>query len=91
MNKIKVKILTPYEVLFEGQADAVISENTDGSFGILPQHANFVTLVQNKQIIIQLDKDNKKEFRFPLAIIYTSNDVVKIYTDILAQPLQRIV
>jgi F0F1-type ATP synthase epsilon subunit len=89
-KKVKVKILTPYEVIFESEAEAVVSENTTGSFGILPEHANFITLVQNKPITVHFDKDKKKEFQFPLAIIYASNNVVKIYTDILAQPLQKV-
>lgn len=89
-TKIKVKILTPYEILYEGEADAVIGENSMGTFGILPQHANFITMVQNKPIVIQIDKVQKQTFQFPLAIIYTSDDQVKIYTDILAQPAQKI-
>lgn len=90
-QKIKVIILSPHEVLFQSEAEAVVSENTLGSFGILYDHANFITLVQNKPIVVQVNAKVEKRFQFPLAIIFNSNNVVKIYTDILAQPLQQIV
>jgi F0F1-type ATP synthase epsilon subunit len=76
--------------LYEAEAEAVVSENSAGSFGILAQHANFITMVQNKPIEIVIDKDKKRTFKFPLAIIYTTQNQVKIYTDILAQPSQKI-
>jgi len=43
---LQVKISTPTEVLWEGEAASVSSVNSQGTFDILPKHANFVTLVK---------------------------------------------
>ena len=61
------------------------SENSVGKFDILPEHANFVTLIEDKQISI-IDQNSKKiKFQFPVAIVQSSGDRVNIYTDILNQ------
>ncbi len=88
---VQVKIFSPYEVIFEGQAKAVVSKNSQGDFGIITQHANFITLVQNEKIYIHLQNGEKREFLFPMAIVFNANNLVKIYTDILAQPSKKII
>lgn len=82
---LKVKIISPRQDFFEGEALSVSSKNSVGNFDILPEHANFITMIQNTSIIIR--KPNKEElsFNFPLAIIYNSKNIVKIYTDIQIQ------
>lgn len=79
---LSVKIISPKEDIFNGEALSVSSVNSAGKFDILPEHANFITLVQNVPIeIIKLNKE-KVTFTFPLAIIYNTNNKIKIYTDI---------
>ena len=79
---LRVRIVSPRQTLFEGTAKSVSSTNSMGKFDVLPEHANFVTLIQNSPIvIIQEDKQNVS-FTFPLAIMYAANNKVNIYTDI---------
>ncbi len=79
---LRVRIVTPKQVIFQDEAYSVSSINSDGKFDILPQHANFITIIENNDIKI-LDSNKKQfNFRFPLAIIYTTNNSVNIYTDI---------
>lgn len=81
MNYLQVKIQTPREVLFQGQAQSVSSKNSEGNFDILPQHANFLTIVENQPItIINTDKQSLK-FTFAQAIIHHSNNQVSIYAN----------
>ncbi|MBI4036685.1 hypothetical protein HY386_02305 [Candidatus Daviesbacteria bacterium] len=83
MEYLKVRILSPKEVLFEGEALSVSSRNVSGKFDILPEHANFMTLVENSPLIIQKSDQQRVTFNLTLALIYTSKDQVNIYTDIL--------
>ncbi len=79
---LHVTILSPRETIFEGQALSISSKNSAGKFDILPQHANFITLVEGQPIRISLPGKKPLNFNFPKAIVYTSQNSVKIYTDI---------
>ena len=39
--------------MFEGQAIAITSENKNGPFDVLERHANFVTTIQKRLVIIK--------------------------------------
>ena len=79
MQTLHVRIISPQQLLLETEAVSLSSKNSQGPFDILPQHANFITLVENSPIIVRV---NKKEltFNFPLAIIFTVQNSVNIYT-----------
>jgi F-type H+-transporting ATPase subunit epsilon len=82
-----LKIVSPNEVLYEGEVRSVSSANSVGPFDILREHANFITIVENKPLsIIQAD-GQKKQFTYSIAIIYAVSNQVRIYTEI--QLLQR--
>lgn len=83
---LQVKIISPNKVIFESQAKSVSSKSSLGPFDILPQHANIIALIQRTPISVVLADGKKMEFKFPMAIVYNIKNVVKIYTDILAQP-----
>jgi F0F1-type ATP synthase epsilon subunit len=83
---LEVIILTPNKVILRTKALAVSSKSSLGPFDILPRHANLIALIQNTPISILLEDKKKVEYIFPMAIVYNLKNVVKIYTDILAQP-----
>lgn len=79
---LNLRVITPKQVIYQGQALSVSSKNSAGKFDILPQHANFITIVQNSPIILRLANRKRVVFNFPIAIVYTSNNAVNIYTEI---------
>lgn len=79
---INVRVSNPDTVLWIGEADSVSSSNSQGDFDILPRHANFITIIQNKPIIIQVRGGGEKKFLFDSAIIYTHKNSVQIYANI---------
>lgn len=79
---LRIRIVTPRELLYNGEALSVSSTNSAGNFDILPQHANFITIVKNEPIVIRLLDDKKLTFNFPVAIIFNTKSLVNIYTDI---------
>lgn len=80
-NFLQVKVQTPQEVLFEGKALAVSSKNTEGKFDILPQHANFITLIEKNPIVLLTENKQKIKFEVSQAIIYHLQNQVAIYID----------
>lgn len=77
--KIHVRINSPEKVLWEGEADSVSSENSKGPFDILPLHANFITFIENKPILVRME-NSTKEYKFDNSVIYASQNKVFIYT-----------
>jgi F-type H+-transporting ATPase subunit epsilon len=45
-NTIPFKLITPTEIVFEGEAELVIAVGTEGEEGILPRHAPFLTALR---------------------------------------------
>lgn len=105
-NVLNVKILSPTQTIFDGEAHSVSAVNSTGRFDILPFHANFITLIQKSPIILRVNKKGTDEskvpgakeldeffgrnieelkYQFDLAIIYTKDNSVKIYTQIQPQ------
>lgn len=82
---IHVRILSPQQLFLDTLASSVSSKNLSGSFDILPQHANFITIVENQPIVVRIQGQKPITFKFPLAIIYSTQNQVNIYTYIQPQ------
>jgi F0F1-type ATP synthase epsilon subunit len=81
LELLNVRVLTPSQFLFNGQALSVSSINATGKFDILPQHANFITLIENQTITIQKPDRKSINFQFHQAIIYAARNEVSIYAE----------
>ncbi len=84
---LHVRIISPQQLILDTEAESVSSKNAQGNFDILPQHANFITLVENSPIIVRTGP-KKLSFSFTVAIIFTEANKVNIYTDLLSIPLK---
>ncbi len=81
---LNVKIMTPHKILFSGKAFSVSSKNSEGNFDILPEHANFITLIENQPIQIVKDNRESVSFNFTQAIIYNESNNVSVYAEPLS-------
>lgn len=84
---LHVRIISPQQLILDAEADSVSSKNLLGNFDILPQHANFITMIENFPIVVRNHNQKDLVFNFPLAIILTRENKVDIYTYI--QPQSR--
>ncbi|MDP3758406.1 MAG: hypothetical protein Q8Q86_01695 [Candidatus Daviesbacteria bacterium] len=82
---LHVRIVSPQQLLLDTEAQSVSSKNLQGNFDILPQHANFITMVENSPIVVRQTEQKPLTFKFPLAIIITVENKVNIYTYIQPQ------
>ncbi|OGY27860.1 MAG: hypothetical protein A3F33_03475 [Candidatus Woykebacteria bacterium RIFCSPHIGHO2_12_FULL_43_10] len=83
MNEtLRVVIRNPKTVLFDGNVTALSSSNKQGNFDVLPGHANFITLIKDKPVVLRLEKGEPRSFMFSFAIIHNVNNTATIYTDI---------
>lgn len=79
-----VKVMSPQETLFEGQARSVSSLNSSGPFDVIPEHANFITIVENQDITVIKPDNQPLKFHFTQAIIYNVENKVTIYAEPLS-------
>lgn len=59
--------------------EAVQSENSEGEFSILPDHAQFITLIHNTDINLVSNGEVVDAFQIKQAVIHVKNNVVSIY------------
>lgn len=77
---LHIRIISPQQLILDTEASSISSKNSQGSFDILPQHANFITLIENFPIVVRIPGQKPRAFKFPLAIIMNTENKVNIYT-----------
>ncbi len=82
-KKINVRISNVADIVWEGEAESISSENSDGPFDILPMHSNFITLVRDKPIVVRQVDGTKKKYNFRQSVIFVNNNSVKIFAEII--------
>ncbi len=63
-KKLKVSVISPSKIGFEGEADALVVPAYDGLVGILYGHAPMVTLLGSGELVVRNDE---AEQRFSVA------------------------
>jgi F-type H+-transporting ATPase subunit epsilon len=77
---LKVSVVSPEKVLFEGEARSVVAPAYDGRVGILPRHAPFMSLLGDGPLLLR-GADGDREFKVGGGFIQVSRDVVRIVTE----------
>lgn len=55
---IKLQVITPEKVIFDGEVDEVIVPTRSGQIAILPHHVSLLTQVSDGEIIVKKAKEN---------------------------------
>ncbi len=61
-NKLRLEIVTPYGKVLSEDVDEVMTTGSEGDFGVLPGHVNFITTL--KICILSYRKENDTKFVF---------------------------
>lgn len=79
---LQVTVISPQQVLYSGEAQSISSKNSAGTFDILPEHAHFITIIENNPITLRPPGQKEIVFNFPLAIIDVIDNNVKIFAQL---------
>ena len=82
MNESALNVTVQTEdggVVWQENAAAVSSFNSQGLFDILPQHANFITIIKGRAITIHQSEGQPKVLHFQEAVLYVKENGVRIY------------
>jgi F-type H+-transporting ATPase subunit epsilon len=77
---LKVSVISPERVLFDGEAASVVAPAFDGEVGILPQHAPMMTLLGKGELRLGADGSDGR-FRVEGGFLQVLNDQVRVVTE----------
>ena len=75
---VNVAVVSPEEVLFEGEATQVITRTTDGEIAFLAGHAPFLGTLVECETRVYLPDGSVRSFEIPGGFVEVSNDTVSI-------------
>lgn len=81
---IQVLIRNRERIIFNDSASAVSTYNNQGVFDILPEHSNFITLINKEILIHNLDKTTK-QYKINTGVMKVNDNKVTIFLGILTQ------
>ncbi len=82
---LKARIITPEKTVFEGEVTAIQSINDTGSFSILPQHTNFISIIKDQITLFPKDQP-PQVITLDSGVIYHHYDTVEAYIGIKESP-----
>ncbi|HEY4502780.1 MAG TPA: hypothetical protein VJH21_03045 [Candidatus Paceibacterota bacterium] len=80
-REFDVVINSPDKLLWEGRAQSISSENSKGTFDVLPEHANFITMIENKPIIVRTGTTDHT-FNYENAVLSVRDGKATVYAGI---------
>lgn len=81
LKRFKIKIFSPYQTYYEGDAVSLSAANRTGPFDILAGHINFFSLLSGGTITLNT---GFQQLEFPISrgILRVSGDVVTLFADV---------
>ena len=61
-EKLTLDIVTPYGHVFTDEVDEIVALGTEGEFGVLPEHAPFLTTLEIGMLTIKNGSENRYFF-----------------------------
>lgn len=81
MNTLKLEIVTPEGQIFSNDVKSVTLPGKEGEFGVLPNHASLVTLLQAGVIDIELKDGNHDIVAINWGHVKVDENSVKVLAD----------
>lgn len=76
-----VKVYAPFKVYFDGTASSISATNDTGPFDVLPQHHNFMTLLNEGDIVVRTEKGEER-VKTTRGIMHVKADDVVVFLDV---------
>ena len=80
-SKLNVIARAPFNIYYEGPAEAVTATNKVGTFDVLPEHADFFSILKPCDIIIET-ANNPISFSISNGIITVRDNEVMLFVNI---------
>lgn len=77
-NLLKVAVMSPDALVFEGEVFSVTSFNDKGTFDVLPQHKNFISLITTL-VRIRFKDGTQKEIPIQRGVLRVYQNRADVY------------
>lgn len=76
-----IRVSSPFSTYFDEEAFSISAENDTGPFDILPRHHNFITLLNNCEIVV---RTKRGDFRIQISggIMHVKADQVIVFLNV---------
>ncbi|MEQ1856842.1 MAG: F0F1 ATP synthase subunit epsilon [Longimicrobiales bacterium] len=78
---LKVRVVSPDKIVFEGEASAVVAPAWDGQVGVLPGHAPMLALLGAGELSIDRVGGGSDEFQVAGGVLKVERDQVTLLTE----------
>jgi len=78
---VHIKVYSPFKTYFNGLGTSISAVNKTGPFDILPEHHNFITLLDACDVIVRTTKDQVK-IRISRGIMHVKANEVIVFLDV---------
>jgi F-type H+-transporting ATPase subunit epsilon len=78
---LHLRIVSPTETVFEGEATSLVASAWDGKVGILPSHAPMVVLLGGGMLTLDLPGGGSREFFLNRGVLKVENDQVTVLSE----------
>ena len=78
---LKVRVVSPEKIVFEGEASAVVAPAWDGQVGILPSHAPMLALVGAGPLTVDRPGGGSDTFYVAGGVLKVERDQVTVLTE----------
>ncbi len=79
---LSVHIASAEGLIWDGTAHSVSSVNRDGPFDVLPQHAQFITLISGAPLTVRPVVGEARTFTFQRAVMHVHGNTVAVYVGV---------
>lgn len=76
-----LRVVTPEQVVFEGNARSLIAPAWDGWVGVLPGHAPFLTLLGSGQLEVDSESGERRSFDISGGVMKVEDNEVTVLAD----------
>src|SRR5665647_223590 len=77
-----VKIYSPFNVYFEGDAYNISGENATGPFDILPRHHNFIAILSPRELVVTSVNNGVSLIKVAGGIMHVKKDKVSVFLQV---------
>ena len=77
---MRVRLISPDRLVFDGEATSVIAPAYDGEVGILSHHAPFMTLLGEGRLVVRTDGAVQR-FKVRGGFLQVRDDAVRLVTE----------
>jgi F-type H+-transporting ATPase subunit epsilon len=78
---MKLEIITPDKKLYEGEVKSAVFPGSEGSFGVLDNHAPMIATLRAGEISLTEENNNKQEFHVKGGVVEVLKNRVIVLAD----------